>query len=390
MKIFDYITDKFIDKNDAAWRSYRSRIGVHQGWVSVIINGLLFLIKIIVGIVVGSISLIADAVHTLSDLVSSIVVIWGFKQVEKPADPEHPYGHGRIEYIATLIIAILLVVAGVEFIKSSFERIIEPNPISPAWWMVILILMTIFLKELTARYADHLSKKISSGTLNADAWHHRTDAISSLLVVIAMVAGKFGYHTVDGWAGLGVALIVIWTGFSIAKEAIDEIIGTPPEEDEINDIKQVVSTIDGVLGVHDITVHSYGSDKFASIHVEIDETISSAEAHDIAEDVEQVLKDRLIVEATVHVDPISINNPMIKKVKTFLSDNWSDDKRVIGWHDVRIVDTEKHHVILFGINTKAGLTRLENLEVSEEMERSVFNHFSGFEVKIKASPIHRY
>lgn len=339
---------------------------------------------------VGSISLIADAIHTLSDLISSAVVIWGFKQIEKPADSEHPYGHGRIEYIATLIIAILLIVAGVEFIKSSIGRISEPTPISPSWWMIILITLTIILKEIAARYADFLSRKILSGTLNADAWHHRTDALSSLLVIIAMIAGKFGFYAVDGWAGIGVALIVIWTGFSIAKEAIDDIIGVPPEEDEINDIKQVVSTINGVLGVHDITVHSYGSDKFASIHVEIDETISSVTAHDIAEDVSQALNNRMEIEATVHIDPINIDNPMIKKVKNFLADNWSSDERVIGWHEVRIVDTEKHHVILFGINTKSGLTRIENLKVCEEMEAALSKEFEDFEVKIKASPLHRY
>lgn len=389
MKLFENISDKFVNTNPAS-RTYRSEIGKHQGWMSVYINGLLFVVKGIVGIVVGSVSLIADAIHTLSDLISSAVVIWGFKQVEKPADKEHPYGHGRVEYIATLIIAILLIVAGVEFIKSSIGRIFEPTPISPAWWMIILIMLTIILKELTARYAEFLSNKISSGTLNADAWHHRMDAISSLLVIIAMIAGKYGYYAADGWAGIGVALIVIWTGFSIAKEAVDDIIGTSPADEEIDDIKQVVSTIDGVLGVHDITVHSYGKDKFVSIHVEIDETITSAAAHDIAEDVEHILIERLHIEPTVHVDPISINNPMITKVKDFLKANWSQDDRIADWHDIRIVDTEKHHVILFGINTKAGLTKLENIGICEEIETSLLDKFEGFEVNIKASPIHRY
>jgi cation diffusion facilitator family transporter len=389
MKLFEYISDKFVSSNPSD-KNYRSAIGKHQGWVSVYINGLLFVVKGIVGIVVGSVSLIADAIHTLSDLISSAVVIWGFKQVEKPADSEHPYGHGRVEYIATLIIAILLVVAGVEFIKSSIDRISEPTPISPTWWMIIVIMLTVVFKELTARYAEFLSKKISSGTLNADAWHHRTDAISSILVIIAMIAGKYGFHAADGWAGIGVALIVIWTGFSIAKEAIDDIIGTPPAEDEIYDIKQVVSTIDGVLGVHDITVHSYGRDKFVSIHVEIDETITSADAHDIAEDVEHVLYERLKIEPTVHVDPISINNPMIKKVRKFLKNNWSQDERIVDWHDIRIVDTEKHHVILFGINTKSGLTKSENVLICENLKKSIIQEFEGFEVNIKASPIHRY
>ena len=236
MKFFESLTNRFVPKGKGPAKNYRSQIGKFQGWVSVFINSILFVIKFIIGIIIGSVSVIADAIHTLSDVISSGVVIWGFHEAEKPADSEHPYGHGRVEYIATLIIAILLIVTGIEFIRSSIGRVLNPSPISPAWWMIMIILATVFLKELTARYAEYLSHKISSGTLHADAWHHRADAISSLLVIVAMIAGKYGYHSVDGWAGIGVALFVIWTGFMIAKEAVDDIIGAPPAEDEIDDI----------------------------------------------------------------------------------------------------------------------------------------------------------
>ena len=165
----------------------------------------MFFLKLAIGFLIGSISVIADAVHTLSDVISSAVVIWGFNEAEKPADKEHPYGHGRAEYVATLIIAVLLIVAGIEFIESSIDRIIHPILIEPAWWMIIAIASTIFIKIFTANYAEYLSSKIASGTLHADAWHHRTDAISSLLVAVAMLSSKFGYSQVDGWAGLGVA-----------------------------------------------------------------------------------------------------------------------------------------------------------------------------------------
>ena len=390
MNLFESLTNRFVPEGKEPTRVYRSRIGKFQGWISVFVNGLLFIIKFIIGIIIGSVSLVADAIHSLSDIISSGVVIWGFHEAEKPADSEHPYGHGRVEYIATLIIAILLVVVGLEFVKSSIGRVLNPSPISPSWWMIIIILVTVFLNELNARYSEFLSHKISSGTLYADAWHHRTDAMSSLLVIVAMIAGKYGYDSVDGWAGIGVALFVIWTGVTIAKEAIDDIIGTPPSEDEIDDIKQVVSTIEGVLGVHDITVHSYGSDKFVSIHVEIDDNISSAKAHDIAEEVEQVMFKRLGIEPTVHIDPVSVNNPMIQKVNIYLEDNWKSDERITGWHDIRIVDTEKHHVILFGINTKPGLTRTENMVICDEIKQEMKSEFDKFEMNIKTSPIHRY
>ncbi|MBT6112147.1 MAG: cation transporter, partial [Candidatus Marinimicrobia bacterium] len=231
--MFESITNIFVPKGKEPARIYRTRIGKFQGWVSVIINGILFIIKMGLSLVVGSISLLADAIHTLSDLISSAVVIWGFNEAEKPADEDHPYGHGRAEYIATLIIAILLAVAGIEFIESSISRLMNPEPIVSEWWMIGLIGLTILLKELTARYGEFLSQKIASGTLHADAWHHRTDAISSLLVLGAMIAGRYGYYQVDGWAGLGVALFIMWTGFEIAKSAIDDLLGKPPTEDEI-------------------------------------------------------------------------------------------------------------------------------------------------------------
>ena len=389
-KYFNYITDKLIAPNQVSARIYRSAIGKWQGWVSVLVNGILFVIKLIIGIAVGSVSIIADAIHTLSDVISSGIVIWGFHEAEKPADPEHPYGHGRIEHIATLIIAVLLIVAGIEFIRTSVGRIINPAPISPSWTMVIIIFVTIFLKEIIARYAQFLSQKISSGTLKADAWHHRADAISSLLVVIAMIAGKYGYYSIDGWAGLGVALFVIWTGSVIAKEAIDEIIGTPPSDAMIEDVKQIVSIVEGVLGVHDITIHSYGAEHFASIHIEIDENKSSAQAHDISEEIEQTLYHKLGIEPTIHIDPISVNNPMIKKVKRFLEQNWSVNNQIKSWHDIRIVDTEKHHVILFGINTGAGMTKSENVQICQKLSDSVKKEFQGFEVDVKASPLHKF
>ena len=222
---------------------YRTKIGIFQGWVSVTVNGILFILKLVIGLMVGAVSVIADAVHTFSDVISSAVVVWGFKQAQKPADKEHPYGHGRAEYIATLIIAILLCVAGLEFIEAAFERISNPQLIEVKWWMIIVLTVTIVLKEITARYAKFLSSKVASGTLHADAWHHRTDAISSLLVVIAMIAGVYGYPAVDGWAGLGVSLFLIYTGFDIARDAVDDLIGKPPTSEEVETIRQIIMKI---------------------------------------------------------------------------------------------------------------------------------------------------
>ena len=388
--MFEKITKYFVPNTKESAQVYRSKVGIFQGWVSVLVNTILFILKMIIGILVGAVSVIADAVHTLSDVISSGAIIWGFKQAEKPADVEHPYGHGRAEYIATLIIAVLLCVAGIEFIEASIERIRNPQLVSPAWWMIVLLLVTITLKEITARYAEFLSAKIASGTLHADAWHHRTDAISSLLVVCALIAGKYGYPAVDGWAGLGVALFLIYTGIEIAKDAVDDLIGKPPTSEEVETIRQIVMNVDGVLGAHDITIHSYGHDKFASVHVEIDASETTAAAHDISEEVEGQLEKALGVEPTVHMDPVQPGNPLVQDIQSFLNQNWKEDERITDIHDIRVVETENHHVILFGINVKVRMLQKEIVDCCQSLEVELKQKFSGFEINIKVSPLHRY
>ncbi|MBC8346821.1 MAG: cation transporter [Candidatus Marinimicrobia bacterium] len=388
--MFESITNRFVPNTKEPAQTYRAKIGVFQGRISVFVNSILFIFKLAIGIMVGAVSVIADAVHTLSDVVSSAVVIWGFKQAEKPADVEHPYGHGRAEYIATLIIAILLVVAGIEFIQAAIDRIRHPELVAAEWWMIIVLTATIILKEMTARYAEYLSTKIASGTLHADAWHHRTDAISSLLVVAALIAGRYNYPAVDGWAGLGVALFLIYTGFEIARDAVDDLIGKPPTADEVENIRQIVMDVNRVLGAHDITVHSYGHDKFVSVHVEIDADETTAKAHDISEEVEDRLQKALGVEPTVHMDPVHPNDPMVHEITTYLNKQWSNDDRITDFHDIRVVKTDNHHVILFGINVKVGLGQNKIVECCQSLEDDLKRKFPGYEINTKVSPLYRY
>jgi len=388
MSIFESITNKYIGVGTD--QKYRAKVGKFQGWVSVVINTLLFAVKLVLALISSSISLMADAIHTLSDVVSSTVVIWGFKEVEKPADAEHPYGHGRAEYIATLVIAILLAVVGIEFIQSSIKRILDPQLIAVNWWMISAIVATIVLKEMTARYAEFLSHRISSGTLQADAWHHRTDAISSVLVVIAMIAGQFGFHHLDGYAGVGVALIILWTAYEISRDAIDDLIGKPPADEELEAIRQAAMGIEGVLGTHDISVHSYGSDKFTSIHIEVDARQHTLKTHDIAEAVEEVINTNLQVNPTVHVDPVYTDHPLINEIKDFLQADLKNESVITSFHDVRIVDTTDHKVILFGMNLNPGATPRERKDRFKELKCKLEARFEGFRLIMKISPIHKY
>ena len=388
--IFESITNRYIPKSKESTKVYRSRIGKFQGWISIIVNGLMFFLKLSIGLIIGSISVIADAFHTLTDVISSGIVIWGFNEAKKPADKDHPYGHGRAEYVDTLVIAILLIVAGIEFIESSIERIVNPTIVEPQWWMIISIIITIFIKIIVALYAEFLSSKIASSTLHADAWHHQADAISSFLVAFAMILGKYGYSQVDGWIGLIVAMFIMWSGFVIAKAAVDDLIGKPPTIEEINDIRQLSQNVKGVMGVHDIAVHSYGKDKFASIHIEIDANENQMEAHNISENVEKILNTKLGVSPTVHVDPVSIKDPKTNEVKKYLKENYSDHEIITGFHDIRVVDTKRHHVILFGVDVKPNLSKSLIIQSCDIIEKQLQSIFPEFEVDISVSGTHNY
>ena len=388
--MFEKITNKFVPDQKESSKTYRNQIGIFQGWVSTAVNTLLFIFKLFVGIITGAVSLIADAVHTLSDVVTSLIVIWGFKQSKKPADMGHPYGHGRAEYIATLIISVLLCVAGIEFIETAIDRIKNPILIVSDWWMIAILGLTVVIKEITARYAKFLSSKIASGLLHADAWHHRTDAVSSILVLIALIAGNFGYSSIDGWAGLFVALILIYTGFDIARDSVDDLIGKPPDVAELDTIRDIALSVPGALGVHDISVHSYGLDKFVSIHAEINAKKTAAEAHDISEEIESKLGKAMGVEPTVHLDPVNPDDPMVKEVKYFLDEKNIDDDRISGVHDIRIVNTENHHVILFGMNVRLGLSQKQIIACKEELNRLLKEKFNGYEINIKVSSSHQF
>ena len=189
---------------------------------------------------------------------------------------------------------------------------------------------------------------------------------------------------------MGVALFLIYTGIEIAKDAVDDLIGKPPTSEDIESIRQIVMSVDDVLGAHDITIHSYGHDKFASVHVEIDAERSTAAAHDISEEVEEKLEQALGVEPTVHMDPVQPGNQLVQAIQSFLNQTVEKDERITDIHDIRVVETENHRVILFGINVKVGLSQKKIVACSQSLEKDLKDKFQGFEINIKVSPLYRF
>lgn len=265
-------------------------------------NLLLFIVKLIIGIAIGSISVIADAVHTFSDIASSIVVFVGFKIGGKGPDHEHPHGHGRMETVATLVIAVLLIMTGLELVVSSVERFFTPQAVGGGWWVFAVILLSALCKEGMARFAFKLGAEIDSEALMADGWHHRTDAVSSVFVAVGNIVATRGWYQIDSLLGVAVAGLVIYTGWKVAKSSGSRLLGVSPSPETLGMIREQAEAIKGVSRVHGIQVHDYGSHREISLHIEVPLDFDLVEAHQVADEVEKKLAGALGAGVVAHVD----------------------------------------------------------------------------------------
>lgn len=284
----------------------RSRYGMVGGWISIWVNLVLFVVKLALGVVTGSVALVADAVHTLSDVATSVVIVFSFRMARKPADARHPFGHGRMEAVATLVVAIILIVVGLELGKGAIARFQHPRPFAASWLAMGLIALTIFFKEGLGRISREMGRMIDSSALEADFWHHRIDAISSILVLLAFAGQRWGLSWLDGAMGLGVSVMIIWTGGVIVREGIDDILGRPPEPQWVEAVKNEALAFVGVVDVHDLIVHHYGRETVMSIHVSMDETLSFMEAHHLGTTVGHKIDKVFHTHTTVHLDPVPV------------------------------------------------------------------------------------
>ena len=353
--------------------AFRGKIGIIQGWISIFINLLLFIIKLFYGLISNSIALIADAFHTLSDMASSGVVILGFKMSSKPADKEHPFGHGRAETIAALIISILIGFAGLEFIKTSISRFMSEELIEINSMLFAVISITIIVKECLARLSFSLADRINSDILKADGVHHRSDIFSSLLVMAAFGGIWMGYPKMDALMGLGVGAMMINSAFKIVRSAIDDLLGKPPTKEMIESISHIATQVNGVLNVHDIIVHQYGVKKFISLHIEVGHDRSADELHIIADMVEDKIAKKLYANVVTHIDPVkwdgSIENNIMDLVKPVI-----ENYTVGAIQDLRIM---KENGVVANIS----------FEIPCSVE---FMHKEEVEVKLKLQLSHAY
>lgn len=287
----------------------RSAYGKLSGVVCLTCNILLFIAKLIIGILSGAVSVIADAINNLSDASSNVVSFLGFKLSEKPADKEHPYGHGRYEYLAGLIIAVLILFIGVELFKSGIQKIIANTPVDCSLALFIVLGLSILVKLWMFVFNAYLAKKIGSQTLKATSQDSLNDVITTSAVLVCALLQKFFAIQLDGYMAIAVSLFILWSGIGLIHDTLDPLLGKAPDQAWIKSIQQYILSYPHVLGAHDLMVHDYGiQHKFASVHVELPENIGLVQGHQLIDQMEEAILQQFGVQIVIHLDPVQPND----------------------------------------------------------------------------------
>lgn len=341
----------------------RESYGKLAGVIGIISNVILCIAKILVGIIAGSIAIIADGINNLADASSSIITLIGFKLAALPEDEEHPYGHARIEYITGMIVSVLIVVVGAELFRSSIDKIMNPSPLDFSWAIIIVLALAIAIKVWQARFNIKLGKKINSLTLTATGADSRNDVISTTVVLISILVGKFSGLQIDGYMGCLVAAFIIWSGFTLVKETASPLLGEAPDPELVNSIRDMTLSFPGVLGIHDLVVHNYGPGRiFASIHIEVDADGDLMESHDMIDNVERELSKKLHIHITGHMDPIRVSDPRVSELTSRLKAVEQTLDGVSNLHDLRIVAGSTHTNVIFDVVVSSEC-KLSNQEI---------------------------
>lgn len=362
----DFLCKRFVKNHENTKEpQVREGYGKLASVVGIISNAILCIAKILVGLISGSIAIIADGINNLADASSSVITLAGFKLSAMPEDEEHPYGHARIEYITGMIVSVLIVVVGVELIKSSIDKILHPEPLEFSWSIVIVLLLAILLKIWQAMFNIKVGKKINSVALTATGADSRNDVISTAAVLFSIIIGKMANIQIDGYMGVLVALFIIWSGIGLIKETSSPLLGEAPDPDLVAAISEMASDFDGVLGIHDLVVHNYGPGKiFASIHIEVDANGDLMESHDMVDNIERQLSKKLHIVLTAHMDPIKIDDPIVALMNEVTAKVTDSLDGISNVHDLRVVPGPTHTNIIFDIVVNPSC-RLSNKEIHQ-------------------------
>ena len=349
----------------------RRKYGVLCGAVGIVINVLLFLGKFFAGTISGSIAITADAFNNLSDAGSSLVTILGFKLAGQKPDPDHPFGHGRMEYLSGLAVAMLILLMGIELLKSSVEKILHPEAIEFSWLSVGILLAAIACKLYMASYNRSVGEKIQSSAMKATATDSLSDSLATTAVLAATLIAHFFHVNIDGWVGLAVACFILYAGYNAARDTVSPLLGQAPDPELVRSIEQAVLAFDPIVSIHDMVVHDYGPGRMMiSLHAEVPADGDLVELHDTIDLAEQALKKHFQCDAVIHMDPIVTNDETVLHMRAKMAQLVQIIDPRITIHDFRMVTGPTHTNLIFDAACPFDLHMTDG-EVKRQIEQTV-------------------
>jgi cation diffusion facilitator family transporter len=352
----------------------RTAYGVLASVVGIVCNIILFGIKVGIGLFINSISVMADAFNNLSDAASSIIGLVGVKLAERPADKEHPFGHGRFEYIAALAVSFLILQVGLSCLKSAFSKVLNPEVVGFSWVIVIILGISVLLKIWLSFFNKNLGNRINSSVMKATAADALGDVLITTATILSIVIGKLTGFAIDGWMGLIVSVFVLIAGVNIAKETLEPLLGEAVDREVYNTITSKVESYEGIIGSHDLIVHNYGpSHTMATIHAEVRNDINLEEAHETIDLIERDILRELSIFLVIHMDPVEVNDRKVLDKKKMIVDVIHQIEPKANIHDFRIVNGEHQINLIFDLvvpysyNEKQEKDLLE--KINEELQK---------------------
>ena len=359
------------NKDDIHESKVRTSYGVLASIVGVISNVLLFAVKLIVGMIINSVSVMADAFNNLSDAASSVISFIGVKLAERPADKEHPFGHGRLEYIAALAVSFLILQVGLTLFKSSFAKILRPEEVIFNPVLIGILVLSILVKVWLMFFNRKLGKRIKSTVMLATAADSMGDVlVTSATVISAIIAGLTGWQ-IDGYMGLVVSIFVILSGIGIAKDTLEPLLGQAVDREAYKKISDFIESYPGIVGTHDLIIHNYGpSHRMATIHVEVPNDIDFEEAHETIDRIERDIQEKMDIFLVIHMDPVEMNDLMVIEKRDLVTDIITGLDKNASIHDFRVVKGEYQINLIFDLVIPFSYTKDEEQELlAQVMEK---------------------
>lgn len=328
----------------------RRQYGVFAGGVGIALNLLLFGGKLAAGLLTGAISVTADAFNNLSDAASSVVTLVGFRLAGQKPDADHPFGHGRMEYLAGLLVSLLILLVGVELGKSSLEKILHPQSTQLTALSGVILVVSIMVKLWMGWFNSALDDRIQSETLRATATDSRSDALATSTVLLGLGITHVTHLQLDGWLGLLVAVFILKAGWSAAKDTVDPLLGTTPDPEMVKEIQALILEHDQVVGIHDLIIHDYGPGRrMMSVHAEVSAQADVMEVHDIIDHIERELGEKFQIETVIHMDPVQIGNPQVEELRSLTAQLAKDIHPNLSIHDFRITAGPLYTNLIFDL-----------------------------------------